>query len=122
MSTGRQADIAEPNESPTVQANSAGLAYKEKYMCGHAPAKVPAPRPESQFCPLCVKATAGYAILASAAERLIAHLGLTRRMKAEIQDLYSRPSTAPVISLAGNSRASIRASRPVRAEPEREAA
>jgi hypothetical protein len=91
-------------------------------MCGHAPARVPAPRPESQSCPLCVKAAVGYAILASAAERVIAHLGLTRRMKAEVQDLYSRSSTAPVVSLAGNSRASSRTSRPVRGEPEREAA
>jgi len=91
-------------------------------MCGHAPAKVPAPRPESQSCPLCVTAAVGYAILASAAERLIAHLGLTRRMKAEVQDLYSRPRTAPALSLAGNSRASTRVSRPVSAEPERDAA
>ena len=96
-------------------------------MCGHAFAKVPAPRPKSQSCPLCVKAAVvkaavGYVTLASAAERVIAHLGLTRRMKAEVQDLYSRPTTAPVVSLAGNSRASTRVSRPVSAEPERDAA
>jgi hypothetical protein len=91
-------------------------------MCGHAPAKAPERRPESRSCPLCVKAAVGYATLASAAERVIAHLGLTRRMKAEVQDLYSRPSTARVVSLAANSRASTRASRPVRAEPERDAA
>jgi hypothetical protein len=91
-------------------------------MCGHAPARVPAPRPESQSCPLCVKAAIGYATLASAAERLIAHLGLTRRVKAEVQDLYSRPRTAPAVPLAGNSRESTRVSRPVRAEPERDAA
>jgi hypothetical protein len=56
--------------------------------------------------------------LASAAEKLIAHLGLTRRTTAEVQDLYSRPITAPPAPL----RRSKRLSRPVSVAPERNAA
>jgi hypothetical protein len=61
-------------------------------MCGHAP-KVPASRPESRSFPPTVQAAVRYTIPAPAAERLIAHIGLTRRMKAEVQNLYSRSGT-----------------------------
>jgi hypothetical protein len=61
-------------------------------MCGHAP-KVPASRPESRSCPPSVQAAAGYTIPTAAAQRLIAHIKLARRMKAEVQNLYSRSDT-----------------------------
>jgi hypothetical protein len=76
-------------------------------MCGHETPVTPASRPQSQ--PSC---------LASAAETLIAHLGLTRRTTVEVQDLYSRPVTAPAVPLRG----SKWMSRPVSVEPERNAA
>jgi hypothetical protein len=57
-------------------------------------------------------------LLASAAEKLIAHLGLSRRTTAEVQDLYSRPITAPAVPLRG----SKRLCRPVSVDPERNAA
>jgi hypothetical protein len=76
-------------------------------MCGHETPVTPASRPQLQ--PSC---------LASAAETLIAHLGLTRRTRAEVQDLYSRPVTAPAVPLRG----SKRLSKAVSVEPERNAA
>ena len=76
-------------------------------MCGHEAPVTPASRPQSQP-----------SLLASAAEKLIAHLGLTRRTTAEVQDLYSRPIAAPAVPLQGLKRFS----RPVSVEPERNAA
>jgi hypothetical protein len=76
-------------------------------MCGHEAPGTPASRPQSQP-----------SLLASAAEKLIAHLRLTRRTTAEVRDLYSRPITAPAVPLRG----SKRLSQPVSVEPERNAA
>jgi len=64
----------------------------------------------------------GYTVLASAAEHLIAHLGLTRPTTAEVQDLYSRPITAPPVPLHQMARVPKRLSHPVTGEPERSAA
>jgi hypothetical protein len=91
-------------------------------MCGNAPARIPTSRPESQTCLVCAKAATGYTTLASAAGRLIAHLGLTRRLKAEVQDLYSSPTTPPAVAHGQKARESKRLSRPVSTEPDSEAA
>lgn len=56
------------------------------------------------------------------AETLIQHLGLTPRLTAEVQDMYSRPIATPVLPLAAKDRQPKRPSRPVSPEPEREAA
>jgi len=80
-------------------------------MCGHEAPVTPASRPQSQP-----------SLLASAAETLIAHLGLTQRTTAEVQDLYSRPITAPPVPLHQMARVPKRLSHPVTGEPERSAA
>lgn len=60
--------------------------------------------------------------VASAAATLLRHLGLARRLKAEIQDLSSRQATVPIVALAPKAGESRRASRPVSRESERDAA
>jgi hypothetical protein len=79
-------------------------------MCGNAPARVPTLAPASQpfttaARPAMRPTVSVSAASVSAAETLIQHLRLTRRLQAEVQDLYSR-----------------RASRPVSPEPDRDAA
>jgi hypothetical protein len=46
--------------------------------------------------PTSTKTRLAETVLASAADVLIEHLGLTRRSATEVQDLYSRPAQAPV--------------------------
>ena len=72
-------------------------------MCGNAPARVP-PAPPGAQPSLTNARPAMRPTVTVSAETLIQHLRLTRRLKAEVQNLSKRPS------------------RPVRPEPERDAA
>jgi hypothetical protein len=91
-------------------------------MCGHA--AHPGTSVTSPVAALASGAgsSMGCTVLASPAEYLIAHLGLTGRTTAEVQDLYSRPIAAPAVPLRQTSQGSKRLSRPVIGEPERSAA
>jgi hypothetical protein len=60
--------------------------------------------------------------LLSAADALIQHLALTRKLHAGVQDLYSRPIAVPVLALTVNDQRSRRPSRPAMPETERDAA
>ncbi len=60
-------------------------------MCGHAPAIVPASRPSWQPSLTVAKPAMRPTVVVYAAETLIQHLKLARRLRAEVQDLYSEP-------------------------------
>ena len=91
-------------------------------MCEHAAPPASALQAQSQLSPIGAGPSMAYTVLASPAEYLIAHLGLTRRTTAEVQDLYSRPIAAPAVPLHQTARGSKRLSRPVIGEPDRSAA
>lgn len=59
---------------------------------------------------------------ASAADTLIQHLGLVRRLHAVVQDLYSRPIVAPAPALAPDHTWPMRPFRPGISATERDAA
>ena len=88
-------------------------------MCGYVP-NATASQSASQPCPAAEKSARGYTALACPACRLLAHLGLTRRKTARVEDLYSSSvTTAPSRPAL---RETKRFSRPIIAEPERDAA
>jgi hypothetical protein len=59
-------------------------------MCGDNPGALEA-QSESQTCAAAEKSARGYTALACPACRLLAHLALTQRLKAAVQDLSSAP-------------------------------
>jgi hypothetical protein len=63
-------------------------------MCGDNPSAIVS-QPGSQPCPAAEKSARGYTALACPACRLLAHLGLTPQLKAEVQELYSTGREAP---------------------------